>query len=64
MKRHPWYVNASGHSFDWDGLQQRTVVAPYLPKVRSPTDMSNFKCFASDLPPQIAYKVCSLQVRQ
>lgn len=40
-------------SFDWDGLVGRSLPSPIQQPVRSPTDTSNFDCFAkdSDIPP-------------
>ncbi|VDL98854.1 unnamed protein product [Schistocephalus solidus] len=39
--------------FDWIGLCRRTLVAPILPKVSGPTDVSNFDKYPDqfDLPP-------------
>lgn len=38
VKSHPWFAG-----FDWDALAQRKMKAPYVPKVSSPEDASNFE---------------------
>merc|ERR1712196_478642 len=42
--------------FDWKGLESRAMEPPYKPKVKSATDMNNFRAREADLPPQIPYK--------
>lgn len=37
IKKHPWFKG-----FDWEGLLQRKLKPSIVPKVKSPTDMSNF----------------------
>lgn len=37
VKQHPWFAG-----FDWGLLAQRKMKAPYIPKVSSPDDASNF----------------------
>ncbi|KAG7671492.1 hypothetical protein Ndes2526B_g09344 [Nannochloris sp. 'desiccata'] len=37
VKQHPWFAG-----FDWDALAQRKMAAPFVPKVSSPEDASNF----------------------
>eukprot|EP01083_Nonionella_stella_P105917 304985_1 len=37
IKEHPWF-----DGFDWDALRAGTMKAPYVPKIRSTTDASNF----------------------
>jgi cGMP-dependent protein kinase len=37
LKQHRWYQD-----FDWDGLVSRALTPPYLPAVRSHTDLRNF----------------------
>eukprot|EP00397_Hematodinium_sp_SG-2012_P002484 GEMP01002491.1.p1 GENE.GEMP01002491.1~~GEMP01002491.1.p1 ORF type:complete len:878 (+),score=255.93 GEMP01002491.1:437-3070(+) len=51
LKQHAWY-----HGFHWDLLMGFQFKPPYVPKVQSPTDMSNFRANESDLPPSIPYK--------
>lgn len=34
--------------FDWEGLRARTAQPPILPKVTSPTDVSNFDQYPPD----------------
>ena len=40
-------------AFDWDGLLERTVEPPIVPKINSPTDASNFDRYPpdEDIPP-------------
>jgi len=51
LKTHSWY-----RGFHWDLLSSFQLKPPYVPKVHSPTDMSNFRAHEGDLPPQIPYK--------
>lgn len=37
VKQHAWFAG-----FDWDALAQKKMPAPYVPKVSSPDDASNF----------------------
>lgn len=39
--------------FDWDGLKQRALTAPFTPQVRGPTDTANFDSYPKelDMPP-------------
>ena len=41
MKNHPWY-SAAGVGFDWDKLENQTMVPPWKPKVKNVEDASNF----------------------
>eukprot|EP00397_Hematodinium_sp_SG-2012_P005219 GEMP01005237.1.p1 GENE.GEMP01005237.1~~GEMP01005237.1.p1 ORF type:complete len:865 (+),score=197.97 GEMP01005237.1:112-2706(+) len=50
LKNHRWF-----HSFDWNAMAKLQMAAPYVPKVRGPADISNFKVHESDMPPQIPY---------
>ena len=50
LKTHPWYQR-----FNWTELSDHTLAPPYLPNVKSNTDMTNFKASSSDLPPQLKY---------
>jgi cGMP-dependent protein kinase len=45
-----WYKD-----FDWAGLVAFTAKPPYVPKVKDPSDMSNFHAHEEDLPPHIPY---------
>lgn len=40
IKKHKWF-----QGFDWDGLRNRTLVPPIVPKVKSNTDVSNFDVY-------------------
>lgn len=44
VKNHKWF-----HGFHWQGLLDRTLEAPIKPKVKSPTDYSNFDSYAKDM---------------
>ncbi|XP_073979812.1 protein kinase, cGMP-dependent at 21D isoform X2 [Rhodnius prolixus] len=48
IKRHKWF-----QGFDWSGLQAKTVTPPIIPRLRGPTDVSNFDKFPKDeeIPP-------------
>eukprot|EP00397_Hematodinium_sp_SG-2012_P001915 GEMP01001920.1.p1 GENE.GEMP01001920.1~~GEMP01001920.1.p1 ORF type:complete len:863 (+),score=162.44 GEMP01001920.1:582-3170(+) len=50
LKNHRWF-----NSFDWHAMARLQMPAPYVPKVRGATDLSNFKVHESDMPPQIPY---------
>merc|ERR1712151_705725 len=52
LKKHAWYASVS---FDWSGFASFSIVPPYKPKVKSKTDMVNFRC-EDELPPTIEYK--------
>lgn len=40
IRRHKWF-----QGFDWDGLAQGSLEAPYTPKIASATDLHNFDVF-------------------
>ncbi|EEC09222.1 cAMP-dependent protein kinase catalytic subunit, putative, partial [Ixodes scapularis] len=40
IKKHKWF-----QSFDWDGLQARTLQPPFEPQIRGPADSSNFDVY-------------------
>mmetsp|Transcript_58878 Transcript_58878/g.131692 ORF Transcript_58878/g.131692 Transcript_58878/m.131692 type:complete len:882 (-) Transcript_58878:72-2717(-) len=42
--------------FPWEDIRSRTMPPPYLPKVKSPEDLSNFGAQDEDRPPQVPYK--------
>ncbi|XP_076061980.1 cGMP-dependent protein kinase, isozyme 1-like isoform X2 [Oratosquilla oratoria] len=44
IKKHKWF-----QGFDWDGLRVRSLTPPILPKVRGPTDASNFDAYPRDV---------------
>ncbi|XP_071449257.1 cGMP-dependent protein kinase, isozyme 1 isoform X2 [Hetaerina americana] len=48
IKKHKWF-----QGFDWDGLRQRTLKAPIVQEVKSPTDISNFDSYPkeTEIPP-------------
>ncbi|KAG9509600.1 cGMP-dependent protein kinase, isozyme 2 forms cD4/T1/T3A/T3B, partial [Fragariocoptes setiger] len=43
IKKHKWF-----DGFYWGGLKTRTLPAPYVPTIRSPTDTSNFDHYPPD----------------
>jgi len=51
LKNHTWYK-----SFDWNSMQEFKMSPPWVPTVKSGTDMANFRAQEADLPPQIPYK--------
>eukprot|EP00747_Dinoflagellata_sp_TGD_P102343 gnl/TRDRNA2_/TRDRNA2_168640_c6_seq3.p1 gnl/TRDRNA2_/TRDRNA2_168640_c6~~gnl/TRDRNA2_/TRDRNA2_168640_c6_seq3.p1 ORF type:complete len:829 (-),score=222.16 gnl/TRDRNA2_/TRDRNA2_168640_c6_seq3:147-2273(-) len=51
IKDHKWY---SG--FDWEGMKNLSLDAPYKPAVKSKKDIANFSARKEDLPPMIEYK--------
>jgi hypothetical protein len=40
IKTHAWFVDAK---FDWLGLYNRKVKAPFVPKIKNKFDLSNFE---------------------
>ncbi|KAL1117554.1 hypothetical protein AAG570_003869 [Ranatra chinensis] len=48
IKKHKWF-----QGFDWDGLRTRTMTPPIIPKIKGPTDTSNFDAYTRDntIPP-------------
>jgi len=51
IKKHAWFKG-----FDWDKMINLTLEAPYVPQVKSKTDIDNFSAQAEDMPPQVPYK--------
>lgn len=43
IMKHKWF-----DGFNWPGLRSRTLPAPYLPKIASPLDTSNFDSYSPD----------------
>ena len=43
IKQHKWF-----HGFDFDALLKRQMKAPWVPKVKSVTDTSNFDPYGAD----------------
>ena len=37
VKKHKWFKN-----IDWEALKEKTLPAPFLPKISGPEDLSNF----------------------
>jgi len=50
VEEHDWYS-----SFNWESFGARTMIAPYVPKVKSASDMDNFDAHQEDAPPTIPY---------
>ncbi|KAK4306439.1 hypothetical protein Pmani_021735 [Petrolisthes manimaculis] len=44
IKKHKWFLG-----FDWDGLRARALQPPIIPKIRNPTDASNFDSYPRDV---------------
>ncbi|XP_055953942.1 cGMP-dependent protein kinase, isozyme 1-like [Argiope bruennichi] len=52
IKKHKWF-----QGFDWDGLRNRSLTPPIVPKVKDPTDASNFDVYPimiEDSPPDFS----------
>ncbi|XP_035669661.1 cGMP-dependent protein kinase 1-like [Branchiostoma floridae] len=49
IKKHKWF-----QGFDWDGLTTQSTQPPIVPKVRGPSDTSNFDKYSreTDIPPE------------
>lgn len=45
VRAHRWF-----DGFDWAGLAARTMPAPYVPTIRSPTDTTNFDSYPDEQP--------------
>eukprot|EP00298_Acanthocystis_sp_HF-20_P017082 c21661_g6_i1.p1 GENE.c21661_g6_i1~~c21661_g6_i1.p1 ORF type:complete len:125 (-),score=35.29 c21661_g6_i1:47-421(-) len=43
VKSHPWFS-----AIDWKALEEKQLRSPYLPKVKSESDTSNFPKYADD----------------
>lgn len=50
IKKHKWYKG-----FNWKGLGTQSLTPPYVPKVKTLTDTSNFYANEADLPPKPKY---------
>lgn len=48
IQKHKWF-----DGFNWEGLKKRKLASPIVPKVKSPTDVSNFDDYPpeTDVPP-------------
>ena len=49
IQKHKWF-----DGFNWEGLRQRTLTPPIIPKIKSHLDTSNFDAYPKDsdvLPP-------------
>ncbi|ESO87373.1 hypothetical protein LOTGIDRAFT_127769 [Lottia gigantea] len=43
IKKHKWF-----QGFDWEGLLNHSITPPIIPKVKNPTDYSNFDSYPKD----------------
>jgi len=50
VKQHKWY-----NGFSWDDFANSTMEPPYMPEVKSASDIANFSASKEDMPPQIHY---------
>jgi len=50
LKDHAWFAG-----FSWEALEALTMRPPYMPVVRSRTDLANFSVGKEDLPPKVEY---------
>eukprot|EP00927_Polykrikos_kofoidii_P067789 TRINITY_DN63233_c0_g1_i1.p1 TRINITY_DN63233_c0_g1~~TRINITY_DN63233_c0_g1_i1.p1 ORF type:complete len:781 (-),score=159.73 TRINITY_DN63233_c0_g1_i1:65-2407(-) len=53
IKKHAWFKDKN---FDWVGMAKLTLSPPYVPVVKSRTDLTNFCAREEDLPPRVPYK--------
>lgn len=51
IKKSDWYAK-----YDWKSFEDLSMKAPYRPKVKDPTDLSNFSARAEDMPQQVHYE--------
>jgi len=51
IKGHAWYKQ-----FDWEAMGNLTLKPPYVPAVKSKTDITNFSARKEDMPRQIEYR--------
>mmetsp|Transcript_131755 Transcript_131755/g.421716 ORF Transcript_131755/g.421716 Transcript_131755/m.421716 type:complete len:768 (+) Transcript_131755:48-2351(+) len=51
LQEHAWY-----QGFDWQAMQNLTMLAPYVPTVKSKKDIANFSARKEDMPPHVLYK--------
>jgi cGMP-dependent protein kinase len=51
LKNHKWY-----HAFNWKDMEDLKMAPPYVPNVKSKTDIANFSARKEDMPRQIPYK--------
>jgi hypothetical protein len=45
IKSNRWF-----DGFDWEGLEKRSLPAPYVPTIRSPVDVTNFDNYPPEDP--------------
>merc|ERR1711964_163700 len=50
LRQHPWFKR-----FDWESLKKQTMSPPFKPKIKSPTDASNFDKYDEERE-DLAYK--------
>jgi len=55
VEQHPYYSDPKV-CWDWAALDSRTMTPPYVPTVKSKTDLGNFEASEEDAPPEIPYK--------
>lgn len=51
LTQHAWYV-----PFDWDAMATHKLEPPYVPTVKSHTDISNFAARQGSMPPHVEYE--------
>merc|ERR1712151_880112 len=49
------YFKENGVAYRWNALHSQELDVPYLPEVKSKTDMANFSASQEDMPPQVKY---------
>jgi len=57
IRMHRWYSGGlsdyEDDGFNWNAFANLQMTPPYVPVVRSPTDLSNFDILQSDVPPDV-----------
>lgn len=53
IRQQPWFQD-----FDFDGMLARRLPAPWVPRIRSPTDASNFDPVQEPEPQDVGNYVC------
>ena len=48
IRKHRWF-----QGFDWEGLRQQSIEAPFVPEVLSPTDTTYFEKLTEEDPAKI-----------
>eukprot|EP00930_Biecheleria_cincta_P098601 TRINITY_DN9025_c0_g1_i1.p1 TRINITY_DN9025_c0_g1~~TRINITY_DN9025_c0_g1_i1.p1 ORF type:complete len:870 (+),score=190.08 TRINITY_DN9025_c0_g1_i1:66-2675(+) len=55
VEQHPYFSDPQV-AWNWAALDARTMTPPYVPTVKSETDLGNFEASEEDAPPEIPYR--------